>query len=87
MDFFLIRCKIAYALDELCQGPIFVKYGECGEELKNWLIKVYVAPSQELHFSSSEESSETEEKPSKWNQHYVKYINGLQADLKRKNHK
>ena len=36
---------------------------------------------------SSEESSEIGEKPTKWNQHYVKYINGLQADIMRKNHK
>ena len=56
-----------------------MKFGECGEELKKWLVEVYVAPTQG--------SPETEEKPSKWNQHYVKYINGLQADLKRKNHK
>ena len=25
-------------------GPIFVKYGECGEELEKWLIKVYKGP-------------------------------------------
>ena len=69
----------------MCQGPIFVKYGECGEELKKWLIEVYVPPSQGDYSSSSEESSEIGEKPTKWNQHYVKYINGLQAEIMRKN--
>ena len=73
----------------MCQGPIFVKYGECGEELKKWLIEVYVPPTQgdyPDYSSSSEESSEIEGKPTKWNQHYVKYINGLQADIEmRKN--
>ena len=43
-------------------------------------------PSQGDYSSSSEESSEIEGKPTKWNQHYVKYINGLQADIEmRKN--
>ena len=69
----------------MCRGPIFVKNGECGEELKKWLIEVYVAPREGDYYSSSEESPE--EKPSKWNQHYVKYINKLEADLMRKNQK
>ena len=57
-----------------------MKFGECGEELKKWLVEVYVAPTLP--------TLETEEKPSKWNQHYVKYINGLQADIEmRKNQK
>ena len=42
----------------MCQGPIFVKYGECGEELKKWLIEVYVAPSQGF-----EESPEVVKQP------------------------
>ena len=69
-------------MDELCQGPIFVKYGECGEELEKWLKEVYKKPNNSITYPT--ESSE--EKPSKWNQHYVKYVNGLQADIEmRKN--
>ena len=48
---------------------------------------MYVPPSQGGYSSSSEESSEIEEKPTKWNQQYVKYVNGLQADIMRKNQK
>ena len=72
----------------MCRGPIFVKYGECGEELKKWLIEVYVAPipGDYPEFNPSSEDS-LEEKSSKWNQHYVKYINNLEADLMSKNQK
>ena len=51
---------------------------------------MYVPPTQgdyPDYSSSSEESSEIEGKPTKWNQHYVKYINKLQADLLRNNEK
>ena len=67
----------------MCQGPIFVKYGECGEELKKWLKEVYKKPK--TWTINPMESSE--EKPSKWNQHYVKYINGLQADIEMRKHR
>ena len=72
----------------MCRGPIFVKYGECGEELKKWLIEVYVAPipGDYPEFNPSSEESPVE-KPSKWNQHYIKYINKLEAGLMRKNQK
>ena len=48
---------------------------------------MYVPPTQgdyPDYSSSSEESSEIEGKPTKWNQHYIKYVNGLQADIMRK---
>ena len=65
-----------------CSGPIFVKYGECGEELEKWLIEVYKGP-----FAVDQSSEVSPSGPTKWNQHYVKYINKLQADLMRKNKK
>ena len=61
---------------EDCGGPIFVKYGECGEELEKWLKEVYKKPKTWSTY-----------KPSKWNQHYVKYINGLQADIEMRKHR
>ena len=65
-----------------CKGPLIVKYGECGEELEKWLIEVYKGP-----FAVGQSSEDLPSGPSKWNQHYVKYINKLQADLMRKSKK
>ena len=67
---------------EDCGGPIFVKYGECGEELEKWLIKVYKGP-----YAVDQSSKELPNEPIKWNQQYVKYTNGLQAAIMRKNKK
>ena len=54
-----------------CRGPLFVKYGECGEELKKWLIEVYKGP-----FAASQSSEDLPSGPTKWNQQWAEY-NGL----------
>ena len=43
-------------------------------------------PGDYPEFNPSSEESPVE-KPSKWNQHYIKYINKLEAGLMRKNQK
>ena len=68
----------------MCRGPIFVKFGECGKELEKWLIEVYKGPYAEYNGQRPEVLPNG---PNKWHQHYVKYINGLQADIMIKNQK
>ena len=48
---------------EGCHGPIFVKYGECGEELEKYLIKVYDGPH-----AVDQSSTELPNGLTKWNQ-------------------
>ena len=69
---------------EDCSGPIYVKDGEFGEELEKWLIEVYKGP---YAVGQIWLNGKWQNDPTKWNQQYVKYVNGLQADIMRKNQK